>query len=386
MNILVMVHDMVVPNRGGGAPRTEAAAKALRDAGHNVFVMAPFGVPAAEATKALGGCRAIPTHHVDRNDRRKFQKHALYLPVLTAKTIIYGKKHRIDMIFVHDSVYGASAMLAAKVLGIPFVLDATDLVSEYIKERKEGGMLRKLLSTGELMVIRSAEKVITVSEEMKSVLKRMGARRVEVVYDGVDFSAFHKCPPKYRKKGKITFIHQGGMDPQDGLSILVPAAERVIKEVPNAMFWLVGAGSVVPELKRAAAARGIEDHFMFSGWVPFREVTRYISDADVGLVILPDILSARIRVTLKTFEYWACGKPIIAAKLPALEEVIDRESGLFYRPDDAQDLAKKMIRMAKDKRLREDIASSGERAVRKFEWKNLGRQIAEKCEGVVKKR
>ena len=114
MRILLMVHDMMVPNRGGGAPRTEAAAKAFMRMGHEVFVMAPVGVSRGDAEKEIPGCVVIPTRNVDRNDQRKMLKHALYSPVLAARTALEVKRHKIDMIFVHDSVYGAASVRGSR--------------------------------------------------------------------------------------------------------------------------------------------------------------------------------------------------------------------------------------------------------------------------------
>jgi glycosyltransferase involved in cell wall biosynthesis len=370
-----MVHDMVVPNKGGGAPRTEAAAKAFSRMGHDVFVMAPFGASKSDAERVLG-CRVIPTRNVDRNDPRKPLRHALYSPILALRTLVAAKKNGIDVIFAHDSIYGTAALIAAKILRIRFVFDATDLVSEYVKERNEGKTFHRILSFGEGVVVRGADRIITVSNVMKSILVGMGARDVKVVYDGVDSAAFHCMPPRHRKEGKFVYVYQGGMDPQDGLEILVPAAKEVVKRVPHAEFWLVGAGKALSPMKEAAEAAGLSKHFMFTGWVPFRDVSQYISDADAGLVILPDVLSARIRVTLKTFEYWACGKPVIVADLDALREVVSEKTGLFYTAGDARSLAEKMVRMHDDKKLYARLASAGHAEAANYEWSRLGDEIA----------
>jgi len=375
MNILVMVHDMIVPNMGGGAPRTEAVAKAFRRAGHNVFVMAPFGTEREEAEKELG-CRVVPTYHVDRNDKRKQLKHAIYNPILALKTIFFAKRNSIDMIYAHDSIYGSPAMFASKTLNIPFVFDATDLISEYVKSGKGKKYVYKILSLGEKLVVKNATKIVTVSKTMKSILEKTGAKKVEVVYDGVDFDVFHPCKPKYKKKGRFVFIYQGGMDPQDGLEIIVPAAAKVVNELKGAEFWMVGDGKVLPELKKAVKEKNLEKYFRFTGWVPFKEVTQYISDSDVGLVILPNILSARIRVTLKIFEYWACNKPIIVSRLTALEEVVSNETGFFYEPGNPDDLAKKMIEIAKNKNAYAKLSENGSKEVRKYNWNDLGEEIA----------
>ncbi len=377
-----MVHDMVIPNRGGGAPRTESVAKAFRDRGHNVFVFAPFGVDKKTAEKELG-CNVIKMLHINRNNPKKVIKYGAYNPYLVLRTLSIVRKHKIDLIFVHDSICGFPALIASKAFKIPVVLDITDFIGEYIEPSRGRKHLFEFVKYIENKVIRESTKVITVSKAMAKILKEKGAKNISVVYDGVDFQEFYKCKPKCKPKGSFVFIYQGGMDPQDGLDILVPAAKKVVETFPNAKFLLVGDGKSLPKIKKEVKENDLKNNFTFTGWIPFKEVKQHISDSDVGLVILPDILSARIRVTLKTFEYWACEKPIIAAKLDALEEVVDEKTGLFYKADDSDDLAEKMIKICEDKNLYNKLKLCGIKKVKRFEWAWLGEKIVKESLGVL---
>jgi glycosyltransferase involved in cell wall biosynthesis len=114
-------------------------------------------------------------------------------------------------------------------------------------------------------------------------------------------------------------------------------------------------------------------------------VARYISASDLGLVILPDVLSARGRVTLKEFEYWACGVPAILPRLPALQEVVgDEVASLFYAAGDAADFAAKVNQLLADDDRRREMGRLGQqRVMEKFEWRALTGQIARLCEQYV---
>jgi glycosyltransferase involved in cell wall biosynthesis len=145
---------------------------------------------------------------------------------------------------------------------------------------------------------------------------------------------------------------------------------------------MVGDGTAVPDLKARAEAAGLTDRFFFSGWVRQADVARYISASDLGLVILPDVLSARGRVTLKEFEYWACGVPAVLPRLPALQEVVgDEAASLFYLPGDAADFAEKVHTLLADDERRREMGRLGQRRVAgKFEWRALTGEIARLCE------
>ena len=150
-------------------------------------------------------------------------------------------------------------------------------------------------------------------------------------------------------------------------------------------FWLIGDGAAVPGLKQKVGEYELEEKFFFSGWVQQADVPRYITASDLGLVVLPDILSARGRVTLKEFEYWACGVPAILPALPALKEIAkEGEASLFYQPGDHEDLAAKIVQLLKDETLRKEMGMRGQRIVQgKFEWRKLTSQFVGLCEKYV---
>ncbi|GAI51235.1 unnamed protein product, partial [marine sediment metagenome] len=165
---------------------------------------------------------------------------------------------------------------------------------------------------------------------MREILLTYGAQpeNVEVICDGVDTKIFKRTDAKelrreFGRNRENIVIFQGVIDPQDDPQIILDAAREVVKKHPRTMFWIIGDGTALPGFKQRVAEENLVEYFYFSGWVKQEELARYISASDIGLVILPDILSARGRVTLKEFEYWACSVPVIAPQLPALEEVVE---------------------------------------------------------------
>jgi len=173
------------------------------------------------------------------------------------------------------------------------------------------------------------------------------------------------------------------IDPQDGPELLVAAAGKLRAEKPGSAFWIIGAGTAIPALKERVREEGLTDAFYFSGWLTQKEVARYMSAGDIGLVILPDIVSARGRVTLKEFEYWACGLSVVAPRLPALEEVIEEgKTGLFYQPGNADDLVEKISALIDDPDLSGKMGEEGLRVVEeKYRWDKLADEFVRLCEG-----
>ena len=238
--------------------------------------------------------------------------------------------------------------------------------------------------------VRRSDRIITISDAMREILHRdYGARedRVDIIHDGVDTGVFHRqeaadLRAAYAPDADHVLIFHGVIDPQDGPELLVEAAPAILAQHPRTRFWMVGDGTAVPALKALTEGAGLAGRFYFSGWVLQADVARYISASDLGLVILPDVLSARGRVTLKEFEYWACGVPAVLPRLPALQEVVgDEEASLFYVPGDAGDLAAKVNSLLSDADRRREMGSLGQqRVLEKFEWRALTGEIARLCE------
>jgi glycosyltransferase involved in cell wall biosynthesis len=393
MKVVVAIFEQLIPISGGGTPRTAHIVRALVRRGHEVHVAASFGVPPAQACPELGCAGALSLPHVSRLDRRKMLKYLLAYPWNIARLALHIWRLRPDVVVSHNTVAGFGA-LVGKALSpnTVTVLDLTDLLFEYL-ESYGSRWIQYVLAVGralERCTVRRSDHIVTISRAMRDILAadyQVPAARVDVVHDGVDSTVFYpQDGTRVRRRvspwARHICISHGVIDPQDEPELLVEAAPMVVERFPQTAFWWVGDGAAVPGLRRRAEELGLSDRFVFSGWITQRQVTEYVNACDVGIVVLPDVLSARGRVTLKEFEYWACGKPAVLPRLPALQEIIpEGEASLFFRPGDAHDLADKICSLLAHDGRREEMGEAGRRmVVERFEWRVLTEELARLCE------
>jgi glycosyltransferase involved in cell wall biosynthesis len=397
MRILVAIFEQLVPISGGGTPRINSIIDNLVKRGHEVSVAASFAIDATEALQTLKCTKIFPLNNVSRLDKHKMKKYLFSHPLNIYKIVREAMKLKPDMIIAHNSIAGLPAILAKKATKSLAVVDMTDLIFEYLSSYNEHAWTSQLQRIGgkiENRVIQESDKIITISQTMKKTLIQKGAKtkKIDVVYDGVKTDVFRPrtkkatmLRQKYAGGMENIVMHHGVIDPQDHPEILVDAAVEVIKKHPNTMFWLIGDGAAVPSIKEKTRRKGLEKHFFFSGWIPFEDVPIFLSACDVGLVILPDISSARIRVTLKGFEYWACEKPVVVSDLPALREVVKPcQTGLFYKPGDSNDLAEKTCALLEDRNLSRRMGEAGRKLVEeKYSWEKLAMQFVSICESML---
>jgi glycosyltransferase involved in cell wall biosynthesis len=396
VRVLITIFEKLVPISGGGTPRTSSLAKAFVARGHEVHVASSIAVTKREAIARLGCDDWVPLQGVNRLGRRKMPKYMVAFPYNILKVAAAVRRLKPDLIVSHNSIAGYGALLGKKWSPRSrTVLDLTDLLFEYLEDYSQAGWLRAVTSGGrrlENKVIRESDRIITISDAMRNIAAEFGADvgHIDVVPDGVDTSLFQPVDGQplrdaYARDASHVLIFHGAIDPQDDPGLLVDAARLVVARGEGVCFWLVGNGSAVPDLKKRVSEYSLDDNFYFSGWVEQDEIPSFISASDVGLVILPDVISARGRVTLKEFEYWACGVPAILPRLPALEEIAQEGvTALFYRPGDANDLADQICRLLGDRELRVRLGGNGLTMVKeKYEWSKLAERFVELCEGYV---
>lgn len=397
MRVLIAIFEQLIPISGGGTPRISSIVDVLVNRGHEVSVAASFATDTKQTLEILKCDKVFTLKNVNRLDKNKMKKYLLFHPFNVSKVVQKAVNMKPDLIITHNSIPGLAAILARKIVKSPVVVDMTDLIFDYLSSYDQhiwSNQLQRFGGKVEDYVIQECDKIITISQNMKKALIQKGAdpNKVDVVYDGVKTDIFKPhlreaamLRQKYGGGFENIVMHHGVIDPQDNPEIIVDTASHVIKEHPSTMFWIIGDGAAIPNIKKETRRQGLDKHFFFSGWIPFEQVPSFITASDIGLVILPDIRSARIRVTLKSFEYWACGKPIVVSDLPALREIVEPwKTGLFYKPSDPKDLAEKTCMLLNDKPLSARMGEAGRKLVnRQYSWNELATQFVNICEDML---
>lgn len=130
-------------------------------------------------------------------------------------------------------------------------------------------------------------------------------------------------------------------------------AKQVKEKVPNAHFIIVGNGDQESDIRKYAADNGFSDSLHITGWVD--NPMSYVELFDVAC-----LLSRWEGFGLALPEYMMAGKPIVASRVDAIPNIIkDGENGLLVEVDDAAGASKAVLRIYKEKDLKEKIIAQG---------------------------
>ncbi len=235
----------------------------------------------------------------------------------------------------------------------------------YMRDGLEDRVLsRKLLA----LLSRRCDGAVCVSRYVAAQFREYVSASVpsSVVNDIVDLNRFFPGalpPPDLRKQpDEIWFGIVGMITPLKGHDIFLDAAERVLRELPNAIFAIVGNNPYVTEaglryeerLRQRVQNSPIRDRVKFLG---FRsDVPGILSQLDV--LVQPN--RGPEGLGRSVLEAMACGVPVVAVnKWGPAELIEDGQTGLLFAPLDTEQLATHMLRLGRDKSLRTAMGQRG---------------------------
>ena len=145
--------------------------------------------------------------------------------------------------------------------------------------------------------------------------------------------------------------------PQKGCRTFVRAAALAAREAEGARFVMVGGGPLARSVRELAGELGLGEKLIMLGHR--EDVERVYPAFDV--FVLSSIYEGLPYVIL---EAMASSLPVVATRIPGSEDLVrDGETGLLARPDDARDIAGKVLSLLRDADARARMGRRGRRMV-----------------------
>jgi glycosyltransferase involved in cell wall biosynthesis len=195
---------------------------------------------------------------------------------------------------------------------------------------------------------------------------------VFVVRSGPSLERMRILPPESALKRGRKFLvgYVGVMGAQEGIQYLLEAARHIIRDLgrKDIQFGLVGGGPELEHLKILAGELGIADYVTFTGRAPDAQMLAMLNTADV--CVNPDEYNAmNDKSTMnKIVEYMALGKPIVQFDLTE-GRYSAGEASLYAARNDAQDLARNILKLIDDPALCARMGEIGRaRVVEELSW------------------
>ncbi|MGH8707240.1 MAG: glycosyltransferase family 4 protein, partial [Burkholderiales bacterium] len=356
--VLILVENLPVPFDR----RVWQEACTLRDAGYVVSIICPTGHGCERKFEAIDGVHVyryrLPLEASGALGYALEYGAALCWTFLLSLRALATRGFDVihacnppDLFFLVGSFY--------KLFGKKFAFDHHDLGPE-LYEAKFGrrDFFHRLLLKLERWTFRTADVSIATNESYRSIALERGGmppERVYVVRSGPSLERLKPGPPDERLKHGRRYLvgYVGVMGRQEGIDLLLHAVRHVVFDHGRAdvHFGLVGGGTSLEEMKALARELKIARYVTFTGRVPDAELLAMLNTAEV--CVNPDRAGdLNDKSTMnKIMEYMALAKPVVQFDLTEGRRTAG-EASLYAQPDDAADLAAKILELLDDPQRR----------------------------------
>ena len=183
---------------------------------------------------------------------------------------------------------------------------------------------------------------------------------VEALSNGVDLTEFKpgKCPDEIYKKYRLDpkrrrMVYVGRVDPEKSITVVMQAFAKVLIELPDTEFLVVGDGTDKENLEKLAKELKIQKSVRFLGRILPPDLQELYK---TGLFFATASETETQGIVL--IEAAATGLPLIAVDAGAVRELCrDGKNGILCQPRDVDGIAEAIKTLFTDEKLREKYST-----------------------------
>lgn len=267
------------------------------------------------------------------------------------------KADRVEVLCTHGYKSDILGRLASWYAGIPQVVISRGWTGEDRKVRLYEGLDKKILTL--------ANHVVPVSNGQKEKIKKLGVpeKRLTVIYNGVEVNGGGRCDSGIKREfgfagDTVLVVSAGRLSPEKNYSGFIDAAVEVSRKKKNVGFIVFGEGPLRKELEKKIDDAGLGGKFLLPGFR--KNVSSLFSGADI--FVLSSFTEGLPNVVL---EAYASGRPVVATAVGGTPEVVtDGAAGFLVDPGETGVMADRILTLASDAGLREEMGKKGYERVR----------------------
>ena len=232
---------------------------------------------------------------------------------------------------------------------------------------------RPLLSYG----FRGAAQVQAISQFLGNWARRMGAKEVEIIPNGVDLKKFNALEHSTIDTSKVRLITTSRLVEKNGVGDIIEALTFLPETVS---LQILGTGPLGKTLKKQVESLELGRRVQFIGFVPQAEIPTYLAQADI--FARPSLSEGQ---GISFIEAMAAGLPVIATPVGGIPDfLVDGETGLFCEPHNPDSIAQAVKRLIEDEVLRTRVIAQARAMVEeRYDWDLIAEEMKRKVFSIV---
>lgn len=287
------------------------------------------------------------------------------------------KKEDVALLYINS----ARNFVWSTLLGLMFQIPVIWHVHNFFHDKKT----KTLLSL--VGKISSVKRIVFVSNAVKDQFGEFGGK-TEVVYNSIDKKGFHprENGESIREEFNIPdarklIVTIGWIMPTKNQKVFVKSIPNVLRENLNVHFLVVGGKregheDYYEELKLLVENLGFSDFITFTGHR--NDVPMILSEC------YANVITSEEAFPFTLLEGWANGTPTLGPIAGAIPELFsNEENGLLYQYDNAESLAKNLLRLLNNGSLHERLRQRSLSTVSDYNTVIFEEKIMKLIEGVL---
>lgn len=367
MRVLYVASDQTLPGETGGSVHVHEVSRALAARGHEVHAV----VDARGGATGQGDGYRI--HRISWTPHHRFFRFRARRHIAT---LISGI--RPDVLMERYYNFGGEGVLAAAAAGVPSLLEVNSPVVDHrgsLKAALDALMVVRPMRRYRERIVRNASTLIAPLEE---IVPDFARPKTHVVTWGANVESFHPSRRSEARRASwgaspdtCVVLFSGSHRPWHGVETLRAAARRM-RDRQDVLFVFAGGD-------RAGDATDFRGRFL--GRVPYKDMPEVTASADISVAPydrsrLKSLELGFFWSPLKIFEALASGVPMITLDIPPLRDIVRTGSeGVFFRENDADDLARVIGELASDRARRETMGVRARERAPLYSWDAHAGQI-----------
>lgn len=397
MKILMLGWELPPHNSGGLGVACLNMARALSKQGADI----DFVVPYESEDSNYDFMNVLPATHLDpifrygggsyeslkieeKNIPSKDHKSAVSIRDIQKTYCEFIEKYLMDfkpdVVHAHDWLTYEAGILAKRNHGIPLIAHVH--ATEFDRAGSHSG--NQLIHEIEYEGLMLADIIIAVSESTKRIIHErynIPLNKITVIYNSLDedyitnqykfedsaYSYIHNL----KRDGWTVVSTVGRFTIQKGLSFLMYAAARVVKENPKTLFVFAGSGEEFNELIAISADLGISKNVIFTGFIRGKKLRDIYSISDI--FVMSSVSEPFGLTALEAAHHGDC---LILTNQSGVSEVI--WSAMKYDFWDERKLADQILAISHNPALKKTLQENVRKEYNQISWE----QVAKKCMNV----
>ncbi|MEA3391958.1 MAG: glycosyltransferase [Candidatus Marinimicrobia bacterium] len=291
------------------------------------------------------------------------------------------KRHKIDVMHIHDLPLANVGYYFKKRIGCELVLDQHELWSETVKHYRHyntfiGKIVRVLScwSVYEKIQFKHADKIITVEEPIKQwYVEHIGVPEEKII-------VAPNTPIKkqiddlklegQKHKDRFTLYYAGKIDVNRYIGSIIQALALLSVDIPEIKFNIAGKFAKGCDPRVIAEKFNVSQYVNYFGELSYVDMMSYMKQADLCISLLP-VNSEELNRTIvtKIYQYLQLEQPMLVSRTKYIKQFVEsNELGWVVDETNPKSIADKIAYLYEDKTAMGQASINAAKIKDKYVW------------------